>query len=234
MALTTIFIILGYTAWTANFGIETFNEFHTWLIELKIGEETYIFNDLIGPYGYAFGSWDVFTGIVLLIIMTLLTGLISRVKINDLFNNLVNGLVVIIKPLLLFVLIYIVFALTYNTPIVTNVSGWLFGLVDGFNPNLVAISNMIETLFYTDLGFTSYTFGSYMQTLYVEQMSIISTIYTSIFAVMQLIVPTSMLLVIGLSYTKVSYKAWFKYIWMFLVGILLIVFVLINVITYIA
>ncbi len=234
MGISTILIILGYTAWQTNFGIETFNDFHTWLLELQLGEETFIFSDLIGSYGYPFGQWDVFNGIVLVIIMTILTALINRVKMDKFIENITDGFLVIIKPLLLFVVVYIVFALTYNTPIMTGISGWLFDLVNGFNPNVVAISTSLNSLFYTDLGFIGYTFGGYMTTLYADHMSIISTIYTSVFAVMQLIIPTSMLLVIGLSYTKVSYKSWIKYIWMFLVGILVIAFILINVITYVA
>ena len=40
--------------------------------------------------------------------------------------------------------------------------------------------------------------------------------------IVMMIIPTSILLVAGLSYMKISYKEWFKYIWKYLLEVLVI------------
>ena len=53
------------------------------------------------------------------------------------------------------------------------------------------------------------------------------------YGIVQIFMPTSMILVTGLALTKVSYKEWFKYIWLFVVGMIIILLVLFTVVTYI-
>ncbi len=53
------------------------------------------------------------------------------------------------------------------------------------------------------------------------------------YGIVQIFVPISAMLVLGLSMMKVSYKDWFKYIWLYVVGMIIILLVLFTVVTYI-
>ena len=52
------------------------------------------------------------------------------------------------------------------------------------------------------------------------------------YGIVQLFMPTSAILIIGLSLMKIDYKSWLKYIWLFVVGMLIILLVLFTVVTY--
>ena len=47
--------------------------------------------------------------------------------------------------------------------------------------------------------------------------------YQSLYGLVQLVGPTSILLLIGLSYLEVPYKSWLKYIWRFIVALLIVI-----------
>ena len=70
-------------------------------------------------------------------------------------------------------------------------------------------------------------------TVFADNFAIAHTIFTSMYGIVQIFMPTSMILVTGLALTKVSYKEWFKYIWLFVVGMIIILLVLFTVVTYI-
>ena len=52
------------------------------------------------------------------------------------------------------------------------------------------------------------------------------------YGLIQLFMPTSAILITGLSLMKIDYKSWLKYIWLFVVGMLIILLVLFTVVTY--
>ncbi|NLA43974.1 hypothetical protein GX865_07610 [Candidatus Saccharibacteria bacterium] len=52
----------------------------------------------------------------------------------------------------------------------------------------------------------------------------------STFGIAALIAPSSAILLVGLSYLEISYKDWFKYIWKFLVAMIVISIILMFII----
>ena len=48
----------------------------------------------------------------------------------------------------------------------------------------------------------------------------------------QVFMPTSCLLLVGLSYMKVDYKSWFKYIWMFAVAMVVVLIIFVSIVMY--
>ena len=84
-----------------------------------------------------------------------------------------------------------------------------------------------------DLGYTSYTMSPFIVYVYNSNIDLVHVIFTSITSVVQLLLPTGFTMVIGLKLMKLDYKAWFKYIWLFAVGMIVILLVLFTVVTYI-
>ena len=91
----------------------------------------------------------------------------------------------------------------------------------------------ITSLFYNDLGFTSFSVGGFLTAVYANNIDLVHVIYTSMYGIVQLFMPTSCILVLGLSLMKLDYKSWLKYIWLFVVGMIVILLVLFTVVAYI-
>lgn len=233
-ALLFAIMILGYIGWNTHFGIECFANFHTWLLELKIGEVA-IFKELLGTLAEKtpFGSWNLFHMSILLFVISILVSLLGKVKLNDFIEAYGEGAKKMSKGIILFVLVYMVMIVAYMTPFVPTITNTMFSAVSKFNPFLVSLMAFISNIFHTDFGFTGYAIGTFFVNSYAESVTLIHLIFTTMYGFVQLCIPTSAILLIGLSYLDIDYKTWIKYIWMFVVGILVILLVLFTVLAYI-
>ena len=227
-----VITVLGYIGWDTRFGITLFTDFHTWLTELKIGEFA-VFTSIFGTLNAAFGAWNLFHMTILLVIITILVALIGRIKLNDFISLSADGAKKMSKSIILFVLIYVVMIVVYMSPIMPTITNLMFSGIEKFNPFLVSLMAFIANAFHTDFGFTGYVIGSFFVNSYAESVELIHLIFTTMYGFVQLCLPTSAILLIGLSYLNIEYKNWIKYIWMFIVGILVILLVLFTVLAYI-
>lgn len=227
-----VITVLGYVAWNTNFEIEVFNNFHTWLTEIKVGDVA-IFKSLLGTQASAFGAWDLFTMPIVLIVASIILALIGRVKFNDFISAYGQGMKKFSKGILLFVLIYCLMIIVNMSPFTPTITNLITGSVAKFNPFLTTIIAFISSIFHTDFGYTGYLIASFVVSKYAESATLIHLIFTTMYGFTQLCLPTSAILLIGLSYLDIDYKTWIKYIWMFVVGILVILLVLFTVIAYI-
>ncbi len=226
-------IILGYIDWETNFAITAFNEFHEWLIGLAPTEDFYIISYILGQQTTALGNLKyVFILCNIFVLAAMLIAFLYRMKVNEFVQAFYDGVKKMFKPILLFVASYIVFGVIVSVPITSTICNWIFNLVEGFNPFIVSVCAFINSLFSPDLGYTGYAVGSFLTTVYTDQMQLVNAIYTSIYGLIQLFLPTSAILVIGLSFMDIDYKSWLKYIWLFVVGMLIILLVLFTVVSY--
>ena len=104
----------------------------------------------------------------------------------------------------------------------TNQDGYADVNVDtDYNVGSNILIAFLSSIFHTDLMYTGYTLSGYMITGFSAYMSVIFLIFLTMYGFVSFLVPTSILLVVGLTYTNVEYKDWLKYIWKFAVGMLL-------------
>ena len=214
-AVVFILIILGYVDWNVNFGIETFNEFHEWLTTLTIGKEFTLFSYILGTGTTALGTWEITALSVIVLIATIVMAAINSVKAKDFASSYGEGVVKILKPVSLFALAYAVFVTCYMTQCFAFISDWFFGLTKNFNPFITTINAFVSSIFHADLGYTGYIVGSVLTNTYANDIDLVHTLYVSTYGLVQVLVPTSSILLFGLGYMDINYKSWFKYIWMF-------------------
>lgn len=235
LALVALVVILGYVDWNAIFKITIFTEFHEWITGLTIGDDFTVFSYLFGGNIDALGSFKyVFTLDGILLLASVVIAFLYKFKVNEYFESFYEGVKRIIKPLLFLIGAYVIFGIFYMSPVVPFVINWLANLVKGFNPFLTSVLAFISAALQADFGYIGYTVGGLVTTTYASNLTIAHTIFTSMFGFVQMFLPTSAILVVGLSMAKVDYKDWLKYIWMFLVAILVVILVLATVVTYIA
>jgi len=234
LVLLAVIVILGYVDWKANFGIKAFDDLHTWLTGLKIGDDFTIISYILGNEAKPFGQFPfVFSLTALLLIVTGLIAFLYRVKINEFIEAFYEGMKKVYKPILFLLGVYLIFGISNITPVAPTLVNWVSNLVKGFNPYLTAINAFITSVFQIDFGYVAYTIGGLITTTYATTMELAYTIFTSIYGLVQVFMPTSALLVVGLAMMKIDYKDWLKYIWLFVVGMLVILLVFFTVVTYI-
>jgi len=233
-AVLFVVIVLGYVGWEANFGITCFKTFHEWLLGLKVGDFA-VFKVILGTLAKDafFGNWNLFHASTLLVIISMLAALISRVKFDEFISAFGEGAKKMSKPLLLFVMIYMVMIAAYLSPFVPTIANMMFNGVEKFNPFLVSIPAFIANVFHTDFGFTGYVVATYFVSTFGANLEVVHTIFTTLYGFVGLFVPTSAILLIGLSYLDIDYKTWIKYIWIFVLAILVILLLLFTMMTYI-
>ncbi len=228
-----IYLILSYVSWEGTFGITIFSKFHEWLTGLKIGEFA-PFSVIIGSLGGAFGSYeDLFNASIILFVFTILFALLGGVKFNEFIEGCKEGLKKISLPLVLFVGTYVLMLAVYINPIMSAINNVMFKNITTFNPFLTTFTALLANTFHADFGLTGLLVGSYFTSTYAANVPVIHTIFTTMYGFVQLFLPTSGILLIGLSYLNIEYKSWIKYVWMFAIGMLVILLVLFTVMTYV-
>ncbi len=225
------FVILGYVNWSTTFNITVFDKFHTWLTGLAIGKYNVI-SYILGNNATALGTWDLYTITVVLAIIMLLSIFIYKIKFDELIENGFEGLKKIIRPLGLIFLIYTVFVIIYWAPFTVTINKWLLSLTKGFNPFITTLSAFITSIFHIDFGYTGYVLGDYLFNQFGDSANIAYVIYTAMNGLVQLIAPTSIFAMLGLSYLNISYKKWIKYIWKFFVIMLVVLLAIFALLTY--
>lgn len=231
--ITFVLVILAFTNWN-GFGIEVFDKFHELITEkVKIGEDFFILKDVLGSSMYALGTWDLFSISSFILIFTIIIGLCYRVKFNDFVANFANGIKKMAKPILVVFGAFSLFVVVYMSPYVATIANKILGLTKEFNIATTSITAIIANIFHTDLGYTGFTLASVLTTNYESSINVIYTIFTSLYGFVQFFIPTSIVLGIGLVSLDVKYKEWLKYIWRFLLGMLvclIVVFILMTLI----
>lgn len=235
LTLTAIIVILGYISWYGNWEIEAFNKLHTWLVELDpFGNEFNIFSYVLGVNAAALGALQyVFTIGGFLVLVSVFVAFLYRMSVNEYISAAYDGIKAMIRPILYVLGAYILFGFCYMCPFIPTLVNWLLNLIEGFNPFLTSVVAFIVSAFHSDLGYSAYTVGSMVTTAYADNIDVVHTIFTSMYGLVQLFLPSSVILGIGLSLMKVDYKSWLKYIWVFLVGMLVVLFIVFAILTYI-
>lgn len=233
MLLVFVLTILGFVSWSDNFNITVFTKFHEWLTGLKIGKDFTIFAYLLGSQAAEFGTFNLRTITIVLVLASILMALLYRVKLNDYIDNFYKGIKKMFKPILYFMAVYGVFVACYLSPFIPTITNWALNLTSNFNPYITTVLAFVSSLFHADFGYTAYSVGGYLSAAYADSLSIVSTIYFAMYGIVQIMAPTSAILVLGLNLMKIDYKSWLKFIWLFVVGMVVILLVLFTVITYI-
>lgn len=229
LAICAIVILLGYIDWKGTLGIEVFSKFHEWLVGLTIGENTTIFAYILGASAKMLGSWDIATLVAFTLVMSIIVGLVYRIKLSDFLTAFGNGMQKMLKPVAIYVAVFTAFVVMYMTPIMPTIANWFYGLTEGFNLFTTSLMAFIASIFQTDLGYTGYALGAYLTSTFADKLDLVHTIHIAMYGMVQLILPTSGLLVLGLAYTKVEYKTWLKFIWKFAVAMLIILMIVFSI-----
>lgn len=216
LVLLAVLLFAGMFNWYYTFGIESFNDIYSSIMEFEIGGVA-IFAKIFGnlpEIGY-FGNYDL---AAVLLIATVLIAWIYGSKLNDFIEAFLEGAKEMILPAVYVMFASIIFAVMVNTTgnISFTIVNFLSGLVKEFNVLVVSLIGFVSSYFYNDFPYLVNGIYGVLSSYEVVVYPLISIILNATYGLAMLILPVSIVLIAALKYLNVSYKEWFKYIWKFL------------------
>lgn len=235
LAVMLVLLILGFTPWESLFEISIFSDFHTWLTELSIKDYA-VFTNLISANFVAFGEWanlgNFLMAVIILAIFTLIIKFVYKIKLDSALDAIILGIKKMVPTAMICVLAYTVLVCCYNNgfmeAIITSAS-------DSFGDNVVinSLVAILGSILNVDLYYvTSGVFSSILSVLSESaNLSVFAIAFQSFYGLVELIAPTSILLIIGLTYLEVPYKSWLKYIWRFILELFIVIFIVMMIVS---
>lgn len=216
-----VLLVLACTKWETLFGVTAFSNFHTTIMENVTIGKFLIIRSIFGAIN-SFGNWYYAEMSFMLVLASLLIGKCYGMKFEDIFGNMTDGIKKVVKPALLVILCYAVFYFNANSMTYPTIANFLIGLTKKFNFLLSSITMAIGSVGHVDM--------LYVATYVVPQLAAqevgtttIMLIAQGIYGVTMLIAPTSVLLVLGLSYLGIPYCEYIKKMWKYILILLGIV-----------
>lgn len=218
-SLILVFTIMGYINWSDSFGIQAFENGLVNFQNLKIGGVNLLYS-LTGNIT-AFGSWDMLVISFILIVSTIILALVEKVSADDYIGYFANGVSKFSRVFVIYLLLQSILSVSlfYSWPITL-----LNKLIGSSSFNLFGLFIVIclFTIICIDFEYLGYLFGSLIPYIFGSYIAESFLIIHYGVSLMSLIAPTSLFLMLALSYLDVPYKSWLSYIWKTF-GLLLIV-----------
>lgn len=229
-SIVGIIATLAYINWNTSFDISFFDNIYADLESIKIKDVPFLMN-ILGSFN-AFGQWDDLLPMsCILLIGSIITALINKVKISEYIDNFATGLKKMSKVVFMYLMAMTMFIFCYYF-------NWPITLLNSLFPSnlnifILFIIAIIATLFYVDNEFIGFNIGSYVAKNYADNLIGVSLIMQVGYGLSCLLVPSSAILMIALSYLDISYTKWLKYIWKFLLIMLIIAIITSAIVIYV-
>lgn len=205
-----VLLIMGCTAWNSTFGINVFTDFNTKVSEVSI-KGFAIFGNLLGTVN-AFGNWYYAEMAIMCLLAALLLGRFYRMKHRDMFSYMAQGAKNMLAPALMIVLVYAVIYFAGNTMFYPTIADFILKATSKFNIFFSTIVMILGSALHVDMLYVA----SYVIPQLAAQdvnTTVLAVLIQGIYGVTMFVAPTSVMLVLGLSYLNIPYKEWIKKTW---------------------
>jgi len=224
-----LLIILGMVPWKGYFEFDGFDKFHESIIGFKVFKIS-LFEAVVGKTLVAFGAWTMYSLTILLIVVSAILAIIYKIKFDGLLESISNGIKKAFPYALIYVIANVMLVSVYNSGFFITVISSVGKMKDSIlsSSTISALSSLV----YPDYSYASQFTLSTLATVISNSgvYKVLAVIFQTIYSLFLLISPTSVLLLMALKYENISYKKWVKYIYKFLLGLLIIYFMIIMII----
>ena len=236
LSLIFVILVVGIIPWNGLFGIDVFSKFHNWLNGLAINKLA-IFPTIISSSLPALGGWYdsgnfmaayVYAG-MLITFAAMVVAFTNRMKVNDALDNFLEGSKKLIPAAFLITLAYSVLVCAYNNG--------FFELVisrsEKFNYGLSSLYAFIGCILNVDTTWIlAGIFGPIVNLITDESIySSVAILLQGIYGIFMFVGPTSLFLILGLSYLDIPYTTWLRYIWRFILTLIILLALVVLLVT---
>ena len=225
-----LIMLLSFMSWNNAFNVKWFDKALEAVQNYKIAGFP-IISKLLGESGLiAFGTWSCSQLICVIVIMTLIVGLMSKVKLNDMIDGYVAGMTRALRPAFIASFVYIFVFISAYHPILYNLTDPLMHINKSFNwISVIALSgaSTISHFLNVDLYYSAYNMVPYLQIIFdnAKMYHVMAYVLQATYGLAVLFVPSSVILVTTLSYSGVKYSRYFKAVWKMLLELLLLIII---------
>lgn len=228
LSLLLVLLILGLVPWNSLFKLEIFTKFHTWINELAI-KDFKIFGSIISSTFPAFGEWASLGSYMMIMVVMLLAIIIIkfvyRIKFDDLINDIAEGAKKMLPTAALMMMAFAILVCTYN-------NGFIETIITKASTNgdinfvIASLTTMLGSLLHVDLYYTvAGVFTPIIGAVTDEALfDVFALMFQSIYGLISIVGPTSLILIFALSYLDVPYTTWLKYSWRFILSLFIVIF----------
>lgn len=227
-ALMFLTISMAYLPWEKYWEITLWKEVTTWLNEFSIAGVP-ILSYITGTLK-EFGAWDIYHTMFVMLFATLLVKCFGKVSFDEIIESFGEGFQKIASTVVAMLAVYLVLEFAFEFPVLPAVIAWFESLTTGFSAFFASLGAFVTSIFSVEMQYGIALTGTYYATAYADKLSTLVIIFQSMFGLVSFFIPSSAILMIGLSYLDIKYKDWMKFIWKFLLIMFLIIAVMIAII----
>lgn len=227
LIMTFVVLILAFISWESAFGVNVFANAQAAVLEAEIAGFP-IFGSLLGNV-FTFGTWDLFGAVCVLLLATLLVKVLYRVSFDTILDSYADGFKTIGKTVVVLLIVYVSLQVSTVFPTIPGLVSKIMGL--GTNIFTMFISGALTNAFSVEFQYTLRLIGSLFGTF--ENIEAAALTLQTSYGIIGFIAPTSAMLMFGLSLLNVRFSEWFKYIWKFVLLMLVVVFAVLAIVMYI-
>lgn len=232
IVIFTVLILVAVVSmfnWSA-LGVKLFDNIHKAITTFTVNDFA-IFAKILGSIS-AFGYWGNYELVMLVIIASMLIAWIYKLSVKDAIDSFVEGAKELV-PVAVLVIMANILLYTVNSaqaPFFQTILNAFVGLSDKFNYFVIGGITAIGSIIYSSFPYLLFAIYDPMTSLFKDSLPVIALTVQSIYGICSLIVPTSVMLVLGLKYMNISYKEWFRNAWKLIVSLLVVVTIAILII----
>ena len=225
--LLLVLVLLAFFPWSSVFNITWFEEASKSVSEFTLFEFP-IFGKLFGTFN-SFGGWMSSDLFLVLVVFTLILALIYKVRFNDLFEGFAAGAKKAIGPAGIVLLVYTILVLTTYHPFQLTIYKTILGLSEGFNIATASLVAILAALFNGDASYAFQSVLPYFTSVVTnsEFYSSVGVLFQALYGVTMLVAPTSLMLMIVLTYLDIPYLKWLKSTWKFILEFFAIIMIVV-------
>lgn len=231
--LLFVVALLAFIPWGSALGLDWATKFHSWIDKATIFDST-VLKYILGTTT-AFGTWDIFSLQALVIFASVLVAIFNKIKVDEFIDSYASGISKSGKQVAQVCLAYFVVLITIMFPVLPMIFDWMMKIFASFSITVAGIIMFISSLFGVELQYATQLSSTYLVANASTNITAgnLAVLNQAIYGLSQFFVPTSVVLMLGLSYLDIKYKEWFKFIWKFLLAMLFVIIVLIVILVFV-
>lgn len=228
--LLFILLVMAWLTWgEGGFGVDWMDKATSAFSEFTIFGFP-IFDKLYGTIN-SFGNWSVVDMLFPMTLLLLLFIIIYKVKFDDVLDGALAGAKKALGPAFVILLLYTILVTVTYHPFQMAFYKAILGLSKNFNIATTMATSLLASLFNVDPAYVYQSYLPYLTSVYTgnDQYGLVAIISQTMYGFSTLLMPSSVILMVTLTYLNVSYKEWLKNIWKLLLElfvILLIIFII--------
>jgi len=214
--------ILAYIPWVSVFKLDWFTKALEWVKTTQLFGKP-IFSYVLGNVA-EFGSWDIFGIQIVMLLSVIVLAICYKKGLDEIIESFAEGFKKISKVVVILLLVYVILEFAVMYPVIPTILDKVLGTK--FNIFTTGLAGIITSLFTCEYQYAVNLVYTYFTSAYSDSVNVVSFILQSVYGLVAFFGPASAMLFVGLSFMDIKYKDWMKYIWKFLIAMLVVIIVM--------